>query len=270
MKIKIVFSDIDGTILNKRHQPSPKTVETIQRLCRQGRPFVLVSARMPRGIYTVQRQLGITQPIVAYSGGLILDEKGEPLLSLGFCPSKALLIKSYVDTQGACCSVYTGDQWLVDDQSDPWIRQEMHITQVTPEEGRMDDLLKGVQVVHKLLLMDEAPRIEALEQDLKRRFEGLRIYRSKATYLEVMDESASKSGAVKELCRIKGIPVEQSVSFGDHFNDMDMLAATGMGFAMANAPKQVREAASHVAKSNEEDGVARAICALMGWQDTRG
>ena len=266
MDIKIVFSDIDGTILNKHHQPTPRTVETIQRLCQEGRPFVLVSARMPRGVYTVQRQLGITQPIVAYSGGLILDEKGDTLLSRGFCPAKALEIKGYVDHKGTCCSVYSGDQWYVDDQSDPWIQQEITITKVTPIEGNMKDLLDGTSVVHKLLLMGQPQRIETLEQELKQRFEGLRIYRSKSTYLEIMDESASKSEAVKELCRLKGIPIEQSVSFGDHFNDIDMLAATGMGFAMANAPRQVREMANHVAKSNEEDGVARAICGLMGWQ----
>lgn len=266
MDIKIVFSDIDGTILNKHHQPTPKTVETVQRLCQEGRPFVLVSARMPRGVYTVQRQLGITEPIVAYSGGLILDEKGETLLSRGFSPSKAMEIKEYVDHNGTCCSVYSGDQWYVDDISDPWVIQEIQITKVTPVEENRKGLLDDASIVHKLLLMDEPQRIEALEQQLKQRFEGLRIYRSKSTYLEIMDESASKSEAVKKLCRLKGIPIEQSVSFGDHFNDIDMLTATGMGFAMANAPSQVREAANHVARSNEEDGVARAICGLLGWQ----
>lgn len=226
---------------------------------------MLVSARMPQGVYTVQHQLGIVQPIVAYSGGLILDEKGHTLLNLGICPSKALRIKAYLDSQGTCCSVYSGDRWLVDDMENPWVQEEMRITKVAPEQGRIEQLLQGAEAVHKLLIMDEPHRIEMLERELKQRFEGLRVYRSKATYLEVMDEAASKSRAVEELCRIKRIPVEQSVSFGDHFNDMDMLAATGMGFAMANAPRPVREAASHVARSNEEEGVARAICGLLGW-----
>ena len=70
---KIIFSDIDGTLLNNENQVPEETIEELRRLDSQGVPFVLVSARMPKGMRPIREELGIHAPMVCYSGGLVLD-----------------------------------------------------------------------------------------------------------------------------------------------------------------------------------------------------
>ena len=68
---QVIFSDIDGTLLNSRHQVTSDTRLEILSLEQKGIPFVLVSARMPDGIMTIQNQIGNHAPIICYSGALI-------------------------------------------------------------------------------------------------------------------------------------------------------------------------------------------------------
>ena len=76
-RIRAVFSDVDGTLLNSGHRVTPRTAEWIRKLGERDIPFVIVSARSPSGIYPIQRKNGICCPIIAYSGALIQDEKGQ-------------------------------------------------------------------------------------------------------------------------------------------------------------------------------------------------
>ena len=75
--------------------------------------------------------------------------------------------------------------------------------------------LNGVKKVHKLLVIAEAGIVDRLEMSLKEKFSGLKIYKSKDTYLEIMDESVSKSSAIQFLCDKMKIGHHQTVSFGD-------------------------------------------------------
>jgi hypothetical protein len=73
----------------------------------------------------------------------------------------------------------------------------------------------------------------------------------------VMHKDATKSRAISELAKIWGIDPSEIVSFGDDFNDIDMLIYAGFGVAMANAIGEAKTAADYVCGSNDEDGAAR-------------
>ncbi|GAY75313.1 hydrolase [Sporolactobacillus inulinus] len=73
MAIHLIFSDIDGTLINSHHELTERTIRAVQGCTSRGIPFVLVSARMPSGISPLQRQLGLSCPIICYSGALIVD-----------------------------------------------------------------------------------------------------------------------------------------------------------------------------------------------------
>ena len=78
-KIKTVFSDIDGTLLNSTHQITPLTQQAIRALEHAQIPFVIVSARGPSGITPIMREYGFQCPMICYSGALILSENGQVL-----------------------------------------------------------------------------------------------------------------------------------------------------------------------------------------------
>ncbi|MBW7571261.1 Cof-type HAD-IIB family hydrolase [Caproiciproducens faecalis] len=265
MQYKMVFCDIDGTLIDSEHRVSSGTIQKIQELYHIGIPFILVSARMPSGIFPLQRELGIKAPIVCYSGALILNECGDPVRTAGIDREKAILMDSFVKRKWkqVCCSAYCHDDWIADNVHDKWILQEQSITASVPKEGRISDLVPQKGHIHKLLCMGEAGAIADLGNALKENFSGLSIYRSKDTYLEIMDGSASKSGAVKYLCKAYDIPIEATVSFGDNFNDMDMLLATGTCFAMGNAPAEVKRQARNVTADNDHEGVLAGLEQLI-------
>jgi len=261
IQYKMVFCDIDGTLLDSAHRISRGSRQKIQELNRAGIPFILVSARMPSGTFPLQRSLGIKAPIVCYNGALIFNERGNPVKTVGIDRKKAILIDSFVKREWShvCCSAYCYDDWISDNIHDRWIMQEQSITASVPIEGKISDLIPEKGHIHKLLCMGEAEEISELYNALKEKFSGLSIYRSKDTYLEIMDGDVSKSDAVKYLCKDYDIPVEATVSFGDNFNDVDMLLATGTCFAMGNAPAEVKRLAQNVTLDNDHEGVIAGL-----------
>lgn len=261
MQYRMVFCDIDGTLIDSNHQISQRTKQQIQELYQRGIPFILVSARMPSGIYPIQIELGIKAPIVCYSGALILNERGSPIQTLGIEREKAMRIDTFLKKEWSrvCCSAYCCNDWLTDNIRNKWIMQEQKITTSVPIEGRISDFIPEKGQIHKLLCMGEAEMITELSNGLKEAFSGLSIYRSKDTYLEIMDGAVTKSGAVKYLCENYHIPIEATVSFGDNYNDVDMLMATGTSFAMGNAPEEVKRQARHITLDNDQEGVALGL-----------
>ena len=233
MTYKCVFSDIDGTLLNSKHQISEKTKKKVQQLAIQNIPFVLVSARMPKGMHYFLDELQIKAPMVSYK-----------------------YIKYYYQIP---VSFYVENHWMVD-EIDEGIEEESIITGLKPE--KLD--LNGIKKVHKLLVIAEAGIVDRLEMSLKEKFSGLKIYKSKDTYLEIMDESVSKSSAIQFLCDKMKIGLHQTVSFGDNYNDLDMLLLTGKGFAMANGAQGVLESIPTHTLSNDEDGIVYALDNLVG------
>lgn len=256
-KYKMVFSDIDGTLLDSTHQVRDNTRKKIKELEKKGIPFILVSARMPAGIYPIQKTVGIEAPIVAYSGGLVLDINGRILKSNGMSQKKAEEITESIKEKwkDICISIYSNNKWISFDDSDYWIKQEEEITNLKCLKGDFKEFLEKDTEVHKIMCMGVSEKIAEIEKKLKMIYPELSVYRSKDTYLEIMDGKALKSNAVEVLCRIKGIPMEKTISFGDNYNDIDMLKATGMGIAMGNAPAEVKSQVEHITLDNDREGL---------------
>ena len=116
--------------------------------------------------------------------------------------------------------------------------------------------------VHKLLCMGDAMRIRALQKEVQQHFPQLMALRSKTTYLEILPLESTKGSAAQALLGHYGLEPEQAVAFGDSDVDVDMLQYCGLGVAMGNAPRQVKEAADYVTASNDEEGVYIALNSL--------
>ena len=92
----IVFLDIDGTLLNSRHQVLPCTRDRLQALHQRGVPIILCSARPPEGVNLVARQVGVQGPVACYNGGLIFDEHSTILRDVGIDIRLAMDFKQFV------------------------------------------------------------------------------------------------------------------------------------------------------------------------------
>lgn len=260
-KYKMIFSDIDGTLLDSSHRVPEETRQKILELEREGVPFVLVSARMPECMTTIQAQIGNRAPMVCYSGALVRDEDGETLYSCRMDYDVAVEIKELLDREypEICCNTYGGSRWVVDDDRNPWVMKEEAITGFKAMAGNMEEVFAKDRMIHKFLLMGDEEAIERLEKHLKKDYPQLSIATSSPVYMEVMDGKVKKSEGVRFLCGHCGAGLDEVLAFGDGCNDMDMLQAVKNSYAMANAPSVVRESAAHVTLDNDHQGLLAAL-----------
>jgi len=260
----IVFLDIDGTLLDSKHQVMPCTHDHLQYLHRQGVPIILCSARPPKGVNLVARQIGVQGPMACYNGGLIFDENSTILRDVGIDIRQAIDFRRFVSERfpEIVVSAYLYDVWLAEDPGDPQIEQEAEISGCTPLKGSLEKAAATAPHVHKLLCMGDAMRIRALQKEIPLRFPQLMALRSKPTYLEILPPESTKGSAARELLVHHGLGPKHAVAFGDSDVDMDMLQYCGFGVAMGNAPRQVKEAADYVTASNDEEGVYIALNSL--------
>ena len=117
--VQIIFSDIDGTLINRDYQVTAATRNSIVKAVQQGMVFVPVSARMPDAIQPIIQSIGISSPIISYNGALIQDQEGEVLASLPMQTQLALDICQFVEGHypEIDWNIYSYQNWYAMDDS---------------------------------------------------------------------------------------------------------------------------------------------------------
>ncbi len=258
---RIIFSDLDGTLLNPEHQLTLLTVRALQAVKDAGIPFVMVSARMPEAILPIAQKAGITVPIISYSGALALKEDGTVLKSTVIPADSAwkVLHQAALRWPHAVPNYYSGHVWYVQNQKHPFVQNESRITQVLPAQQNFFTLLRQGTLPHKLLYICSPADCAEMEEALSGEYPELAVVRSSDILLEIMDASVNKAAGVKVLLNAYGLQEKDAVAFGDSYNDIPMLKAAGTGIAMGNAPEAVKAAADLVIGCNDKDGLAQFL-----------
>lgn len=264
--IKLIVSDIDGTILNSQHRVSEVTKAAIKKTTAAGVPFVLASARSPRGMEAIAREIGISdQPLACYNGALILQsgqvETARPLFSHVMVPEEVTVILAVLRDKfpKIAINLYSDADWYVN-AIDPWVQAEIAITQIQPAVTDLQSLIEKNFPVHKFLLIGEVPDIQAgMSYFQELALENSDFYLSKDNYLEITHTGISKERIVTELASYFGLEIRETMALGDNFNDLPMIKKAGLGIAMGNAPLAIQQQADAVTTSNDENGVAEAL-----------
>ena len=124
-----------------------------------------------------------------------------------------------------------------------------------------DDFVHQVQYpINKCLIVGDPKRLIPLEQSLASAYDGrLSVYRSAAFFLECVPPGIDKAASLSRLIENLGIRREELIAVGDGYNDLSMIRFAGLGVAMANAAREVQDAADYITWSNQEDGVAHVV-----------
>ena len=264
--IRLIISDIDGTILDDQHQVDSNLKDMILLLNREEIPFVLASARSPLGMEPIARELGLgDNPLACYNGALVIKGDPQAYETIIEHPLDKEEIRTFLELVKAefpsvAINLYSGKDWIAD-RLDKWVQIEAAITGEQPMiQNVLVPVLNAQMHVHKLLLIDQAPVIQKLHDYLQTLdFPKTAFYLSKENYMEVTAKHVSKEQALYEIAQHYQVPLEQVMTIGDNFNDLPMLRLAGLGVAMGNAPEAVKIEAKAVTKSNNEHGVAEAL-----------
>ena len=159
--------------------------------------------------------------------------------------------------------IYSGDDWLSRDRSDPRIAGEESIVEAQSREGSVGDLADGAGV-NKFLCICAPGTIFEIEREVKEAFPEVAVVKSSDILLEIMALGISKADAVNRFCEHLGVDPQEAVAFGDNFNDVEMLDAVGRSYVMGNAPQEILEGHPYHTADNDHDGIADALDKLFG------
>ena len=263
-QVRAVFSDVDGTLLNSGHRVMPGTAEWIRKLSEMGIPFVIVSARSPSGIYPIMKRNCFRCALIAYSGALIMDEDRKVLYNRQIPRQLAAEIEQFFirNRFDMTWSIYSVDDWISPDRSDPRILREERIVEAQSREGTVADLAPGAGV-NKFLCICAPGTILEIEKKVKAEFPGVEAVKSSDILLEIMAKGISKADALCRFCDHLGVSPQDTVAFGDNYNDVEMLEAAGRGYVMGNAPEEILQRFPLHAADNDHDGIAEVLNGLL-------
>ena len=263
MKYKLIALDVDGTIRSFEQPPSARMRKAIDAAVRSGTVVTLATGRMFRSAAQAGVELGLTAPVISYQGSLVGDPVSRQVLwHVPLTREMALQALVPLEASGLHVNMY--------------IRDEIYVAKATTwAEGyaaRNGTALKTVgdlssmahQEPTKLIAVGDEEDVDRLCQDMVHRFgTSLLITKGLPRFCEVGNPKAGKANALKWLCGHLGIRQEETLAFGNDFNDVDMLQWVGLGIAMEGSPEEVLTHADRVAPSFEEDGAAQVLEELL-------
>ena len=257
---KAIFTDVDGTLVDTRSSIMPLTAAAIRSCIKEGIHVVLISGRGASGIYTVLDEYRLRCPLIACSGSLIMDEDRKILYNRSITAAKAKEVADFVKRRGfnMAVGIYSVDDWMVEDPEDWRIRREADYIKTRPRQQTFDQIPDD-RPVNKLLCICEPEDILAYEKELAEAFPDLTVVKSASTLIEIMAHGVDKAEALERMCRHLGVSLEETIAFGDSYNDLGMLQMAGTAVVMGNAPEDIRSRFDYVTEDNEHEGIYLAL-----------
>jgi Cof subfamily protein (haloacid dehalogenase superfamily) len=262
--IRLVVTDVDGTLLDGSHRVPTSTREAIARAQRRGVTVMLSTSRGPAVLLPVLRDLRAVdgEHFVAAHGavtGVYRGANGLELRSRRTMELEAAGTVTEIGTAlGLCANWFVGDRWLASGV-DACVRREIDIVRVAPT---VTDLSAEIEPPDKVLFMADSRSAYLLDELAAALPADLQAQVSNPSYLEVTARGVDKGAAIAALAEDLGYGAEEVLAVGDGPNDLSMFAWAGMAVAPANARPEVIAAADFLTASNLEDGVGRLLDAI--------
>src|SRR4029079_687958 len=262
-RIALVVSDVDGTLLTKDKVLTDGGKAAVRNLHDAGIGFTIVSSRPTIGMGFLIEPLSIALPIGAFSGSSIVDDKLRPIEQHLIAPAAAQRSLDVLKAFGVDIWLFSNERWYARNPDGEYVPHEKRAikadpTIVTDFAPHLSEACKivGASSDAALLARCEAAMQQAVGAEAT-------AVRSQTYYLDVTPSGHDKGTFVEAMAKRLGISAEAIATIGDMQNDLPMFAKSGVSFAMGNAADDVKKHATHVTESNERDGFARAMEAVL-------
>ena len=273
--IRLLAIDIDGTLLDSRHQISPVNLAALRRARQAGVEIVLVTGRRHHFALPVAESLGFEVALISSNGAVTRSSRGELF-------HRELLPSSVVRAICAAMDEFRNHMVLTFDAEGPgsvvmedlekqfdglrgWIEKNWDCISVVkpienalttdPVQAMFSGTVASMKIAEdKLLASNLASQLTVLRTQYDAR---------NLCILDLLTRDCSKGHALKRWAHAHGIPREQVMAIGDNYNDVEMLEFAGLPFIVDNACDELKRNGWRRACSNDDDGVAAAIAEVM-------
>ena len=262
---KIIFCDLDDTLLNSDKSISLKNKEWIKKARAKGVKFVVCTGRVLSAVANILEELELKDQegefLISLNGGAIYENNGK-LLYADFLPKTVAetVFQKGVDLD-ICLRIYTKDNFYgYNLDKDTKLKETYQNVQTALKEfftPRLD-FLNGEDLVKIVFIDDDRAKLKKIENELKD-LEVELTYSSQRS-LEINHKGVNKGSGLLWLSDYLGFSKEEVIAIGDNFNDVSMLKTAGLGVCVKNGDKEVKKIAKYISeKTNDEAAVAEVI-----------
>lgn len=251
MAYKIVFIDIDGTLVNEEKQIPNDAKAAINELKKRNIPVVLATGRAPYFFSHILEELGLSS-YISFNGSYVVHEKEEvykkpiPMETLELLENTALKNNHPIVFQGS-------KEGCANHKEHAHIIESFQSLKLEAPSYR-HDFWKEADIYQCLLFCEEKE-----EKVYEETFSNIHFVRWHPLSMDVIPTGGSKAAGIAQILNILHIDPKEAVAFGDGLNDKEMLSYVGMGIAMGNAHEDIKPYAKFVTKHVDDGGLAYAL-----------
>ena len=284
--IKLIASDMDGTLLNHNHKIPKENVELINYAKNQGIEFIVATGRAYYEALPALNEENINCDVISFNGGIVYDKNGNiisitPMLpkdlyyTIEILKSFDISYQLYTKNTIYTTSIETDINAYIDLIRSNGYEPDVEHLRAEAQQKLDVGYITEVENIELYLNEKENPPIKiiAISNDISKlenaakllsENTSISVTSSGANNIEIMHKNATKGEALKEIAKIYGINLENAVAIGDNLNDQAMLDIVGYSVAMKNGNTILKEQAKYVTeKTNSEGGVADTIFKLI-------
>ena len=284
--IKLIASDMDGTLLNSDHKIPKENIELIKFAQKNGIQFVVATGRAYYEALPALNNENIKCDVISFNGGIIYDKNGNIInitpmklkdlyYTIEILKSLEISYQLYTKNTIYTNSIETDITAYIDlirangeEPNEQHLRQEArnrlalgHITEVDNIELYLNQennpAIKVIGISNDLEKLKHATELLSGNDNIS-------VTSSGANNVEIMDRKATKGEALKIVADIHDINLRNAIAIGDNLNDQAMLDIVEYSIAMKNGNKKLKKTAKFITeKTNSEGGVADSVMKLL-------
>ncbi|SCI87838.1 Uncharacterized phosphatase YwpJ [uncultured Clostridium sp.] len=278
--IKLIASDMDGTLLNTNHTISEGNIEAIRKAQELGVKFAIITGRSYDGVKPIADEFNLDCEYILMNGAEYRDKDGNILENIAIDKEKVKVIMEVMGEEDLCIELFTNVGTLTSDYEKVKDSIEDRVRSLNPEStddevqgflnefiGRrkitifnsINELMDDKIDIYKIITFNkDVELIKSVKERLKK-LSGLSVVSTFDNDIEVSDIRAQKGLILAKVAEKMGLERDEVMPIGDSFNDYSMFTEFKTACAMGNAIPEIKELAEFITDTNDNDGVAKAI-----------
>ena len=270
--IKLLALDLDGTALKSNNTLSAVVKKAIERAAENGITVVAASGRPYGSMPEYILNMDAFKYFITSNGAGIYDNKGKRIKSVQLKENSVLGILDLTKDYDLIWEAFLEGETCTDmryyDNPQKYGCSAAYVDYVRNSRGCSDDMREYIYKNRNRLdsiefVSTDGELRKSIWNMIEKSVSNVYVTSSSAHFVEIMDSKATKANALRYICDILNIPLENTAAAGNADNDVDMIIEAGLGVAVKNACDNCKTHADLIVSSNDDDGIAELIDLIL-------
>ena len=253
-------TDLDGTLYKDDKSVSKENLDAIEYFKSEGGLFTFITGRPPLTAKEIYRIIKPNAPYGCFNGAGIFDGKKDKLIwNLFLDNSVNELVQEVENKLPEISFQYNTDKAVYFDKDNSAMEYFRSVTGLKNNSCRFEDI--NEPIVKIVCAHKSEQQLSSLKEQLNSHPKADRFdfIRSEKYFYEILPKGVSKGAALIKMAELLGIDIKNTIAVGDYNNDVSMIKAAGVGFAVENAVDEAKEAADYITVSNNSHAIHAII-----------